>query len=138
MEALGPRSIVNFERLYLLTLVIGAVHAALQWPTLTAMSSPGLVLSVQLITFCITLLLVLLVSRRRSKIARIVLVAAFLIGLPTVADFFRSGIFGAGIWVLVAQLALQVVALALLFAPDSRRWFDHGTDSEGLSPSATD
>lgn len=117
-----PRTIVLFERLYLLTLFIGAVHTAVQWTTLVARASPAVVLLTQFFTFGLTLLLVLLVSRRQSGIARIVLMAAFAIGLPVVGSLFAEGTYGAGIWIIIVQVMLQIVALGLLFAPPSRAW----------------
>jgi hypothetical protein len=131
-----PRSIINFERLYLLAILIGAIHTAVQWPALTATASPTSVLLVQLFTFGVTLLLVVFVSRRRSKVARVLLVAAFLVGLPMLGEVFKSGVFGGTFWVLVGQVILQAVALALLFTPPSRAWFARDAAAEGGLPGA--
>lgn len=122
-----PTSIVRFERLYLVTLLLGAVHTVVRWPALVAASSPGVALVTQLVTFGLTLILVLLVARRRSRIARIILVAAFLIGLPIAVEVLATGVFGLGSWVVVAQIILQALALLLLFRPESRAWLAPGS-----------
>lgn len=118
-----PKAVVTFERLYLLTLAIGAVHTARLWPALTANTAPGTLLVIQLVTFGLTVLLVLLTSRRRSRIAAIILLATFLIGLPValgqLGALVRDGISAV---ILVLQLLLQTVALIMLVTPSSRAW----------------
>ncbi len=119
-----PGSIVNFERLYLLTLLIGAINVVIQWPVLVATTPVPTLLAIQAATFGITLLLVMLVSRRRNKLARLLLVAAFLIGLSQVTALFQAAQLDLASVIIAVQLLLQVAALALLFAPASRAWFD--------------
>jgi hypothetical protein len=116
-----PRPIATFERLYLLTLIIGVMHAGVRW-SLSATAPAGTVVAIQLLTFCVTLLLVLLVARRRSRVACGILVATFLIGLPVAFTGIIDGTFGGDVWVIAAQLVLQVAALGLLLRAESREW----------------
>lgn len=121
-----PASIVWFERLFLVTLAIGAVNATLQLEALTAVASLAVVALIQLVTFGVTLLLVLLISRRRSKIAAIILAAAFLVGLPTAIGLLQSNAAPQVLAATIVQLVLQIVALGLLLRPESRAWLQAG------------
>lgn len=118
-----PRSVAVFEALYLLTILISFVQAALGWRQATAIASPALVVTVQVITIVILLTLVLLISRRRQNWARWVLVVLFVIGLPALARIVMSGQLPGSLWITIVQTVLQLVALAMLFTPPAQEWF---------------
>ena len=117
-----PKSIVYFEWLYLAAIAIEAVRVAIEWPLLLQASASDQ--WVRVVSVAVSLLLVLLTARRRSRVAGLILAALFAIGLPMVATVFQAGIDLATSAAIVAQLALQAVALAQLFRPASRAWFD--------------
>ena len=119
-----PRSIVAFECLALLSVFFGAVQDALGWQGLVAKAgSVAMVLAIQIITFAIIILLVLLVSRRRSRIAKWVLIISFVIGLVPFVQLLRSGQFTGSAIISIVQAALQGIAIVLLFTRDARPWF---------------
>lgn len=118
-----PASIKLFERLYLFTLAIGVVLAVMQFGQLTEMLSVDFVLMIQVFTFGLLLALVLLVSRKRSRVAKWILLAMFGIGtviyltqLPMTLDTGFPGVASA------IQTLLQLVALCSLFTRESRDW----------------
>ena len=116
-----PKSIVLFERLYLAAIAIEVVRFAIEWPLLLRASASDQWVRVAAIG--VSLLLVLLTSRRRRRMAGLVLAGLFVIGLPMVAELFRPGVAPTIAVAVAAQLLLQAVALVLLFRPESRAWF---------------
>ena len=119
-----PREILWFERIILATLCLGALNSWLAWPQLVAMAGPTFVITVQLLTFGLMLGLTLLISRRRSNIAKWISVAMFLLGLPFWVQQMLSGTAPGSMSITWTQFALQVCAYLLLFAPASRSWFN--------------
>jgi uncharacterized membrane protein len=127
-----PTSIVRFEWLSLLALGIGLVMAVLSWDQSVAVArsggmGTGFVILVQAFSLAVPLLLILLVSRRASVIAKWVLIVLFLGGLAVMAaspkmTFAEGPLF----LVQIAQILLQAIAIALLFTEESRRWFRGG------------
>ncbi len=116
-----PRTIVRFERLYLLAIAIEIARAAGDWPQLMQTSSPDL--WVRLASILVSLLLVLLASRRRHRWAGLALGALFVIGLPMVTTVLQPGTPFETSAVMVAQIVLQALALVFLLSPASRAWF---------------
>jgi hypothetical protein len=117
-----PRAIAGFELLWVLSLAMGVIQSAAGWRQLTMRGNMAFILGVQIITFSIILLLVLLVSRARRNFAKWILVILFVSGLPAIYQAFKSG-HVAGIPVVSAtQTLAQAVALILLFTPDARAW----------------
>lgn len=125
-----PSVILNFERLYLLAVAIELGRIILDREVLLA--NPA-VLTTRLIVVIATVALVLLTSRRRSKIARVVLTGAFLVGLPVIADALKPSTDSTATALTLAQLGLQAAAFLLLFSQEGRRWFASG---EGQSPAS--
>lgn len=129
-----PRSIALFERLYLLAIAIEIARTVSDWPQLMLTSSPDR--WVRIASILVSLLLVLLASRRRHRWAGIVLGALFVIGLPMVTTVLQPGTPFETSAVIVAQILLQAVALAFLVAPASRAWFAGSAANETADPSA--
>lgn len=122
-----PRSIVWFEWLYVATLVVGGIQSAVGWPRLRMLANMSFILTVQVITFAVILLLVLLVSRARSNVAKWLLVFGVALGLPVLYQAVRSGHF-SGILILTAvQTLAQIVAMLLLFTPEAQDWMHNRT-----------
>lgn len=125
-----PASIQWFERIYLATLVIGLGNLLIHFGTLsTVMGNVGSTMTVAMLSFAagiaISLLFWYLVARRASNIAKwflVALVVIGLIGLPS--GFTMTETLGVP-YVAIGALStvLQVIATALLFTAESRRWF---------------
>ena len=117
-----PIEIVWFERLVFGSLALGLVQSWLAWPELTKLASPSFILVTQVFSFGIGGGLALLVSRRRSNIAKWISVVLFLIGLPVMAKEAMDGQLTGSASISVVQTIGELVAYALLFAPASVHW----------------
>jgi len=78
---------------------------------------------IQFFVFGVMLLLILLISRKRSKIAKWILVVFFGLGIvfyiPQLANLFNLGFAGV---LSSLQLIAQCVGLYFLFTQESRDW----------------
>lgn len=119
-EILRPDSIVWFERIIIVTLLLGIVNSWLIWPQLVSQASPAFVFAVQAMTLIMILGLTLLISHRRSRVAKWISIALFVVGLPT---FFNQGLPAGGSGaVSIIQILAQLLAYSLLFTPSAKRW----------------
>ena len=124
-----PASIVYFERLSILSILVGIAFAMLTWdsgavmPRQAAMA-PGMVLIVQGISLIIVLALVFLISRKASVIAKWILVVLFAIGLvftvPQLGATLDQGLVGL---LQISQMIVQAAAIYFLFTAEARAWF---------------
>jgi hypothetical protein len=134
-----PASIVNFDRLYLVGIVLGLVNSLMSVGQLQARisadpalrslgSGQGLIFGLIALSLAIPLLLWFLIAHRRSMIAKWLLVAytalAIINLLPTLRHLGMGG--GLGILANLAIEALRVVALSFLFRPDAKAWLGGG------------
>jgi hypothetical protein len=133
-DRMRPKSVKLFEVLFLVSLGIGLVISSLGWENLTQKAGAGSVLSVLAGTFLITVVLVLLISRKGSNVARWVLVVMFALGaipyIPSLAGIFAQNPIIA--LLAAVQITLQVIALCLVFRSDTKPWFikaEAGPDS---------
>jgi len=132
-----PQSIIMFERLYLGAWGIGVINSLLAWnrsqealqanPVLADIG-PGLLYVTTAIGFAIPLLLWYFIARRRSVVAKWLLVVLFAIGLMGVAYAATQGSIAGGISgaLAIVALLLQAGAVYMLFRPDTRAWFGEG------------
>ena len=127
-----PASIVNFERAVLLMIVFGLAGALLRWDESVAYVAQqgygeGLLIAIQAISFGLLLLLMWLIARRRSVIAKwiyVVLgVAGIALSVPSLGDTLGGPL--PLLLLQVAQWVLTIVSIWLLFRPDAREWFAH-------------
>ena len=130
MAAARPKSIIRFERLYLGSLAIVLVIVAAAWS-----ARPGIIpLDLLIPAFVGGVLLpgtlTLLVSRRRSNLAKWALVVVFATSLAANLANYRPGELRLSIVALV-MFGLQIGAIALLFTRPSRDWL------AGKDPSLT-
>jgi hypothetical protein len=134
-----PASIVNFERLYLGSLALGAIGIVINWSTMQAQIAmdpnssilPSWFLPATLaISFAISLTLWYFAARRGAVVAKWIIVVFFAIGLlgipaalttpgPIIMKFLTG-----------VNFILQVLAIWMLFKPDAKQWFA-GTWSDG-------
>ena len=125
-----PTSILYFERLSLLSIFAGIAFAIVAWQDgLTVTDSvrgfgPEFMPLLQLAGLALLLLLIFMISRRASVVAKWVFTALFALGVFTIAPQLPAEL-GRGLigLLLVTQLAIQAAAIYFLFAPESRGWF---------------
>jgi glucan phosphoethanolaminetransferase (alkaline phosphatase superfamily) len=130
-----PKTVLVFEGLLLGTLALGWLQLALTWNeqmlrfAATSIKNPApVVLAISIIIAALFVLLILLVSRRRSKVAMWILLALFVIGIP---GFFRvlTNVSLVGYMPLaVIQIVGQLIGYAMLATPSTRAWM--GRDDE--------
>jgi hypothetical protein len=118
-----PSSILWFERLYLASLALTLAIVARAWEAIRAGVIPPTTLLFGLgFAIGLPLVLTLLVSRRRSVVAKWVLVAIFTIGLIANGLTYRPGARLTLLLVALSLIAMQAIAVALLFMPSARAW----------------
>lgn len=128
MNGTRPQSIVVFERLYLLAIVMEVADILLN-----VAAMPSSQLRLRMAAVVISALLVLLTSRRRQRTAGFILSALFVIGFPMVAGALQPSVPLEASLLILIQVALQAAALIFLFRPTSREWFAQARVSEGKS-----
>ena len=125
-----PTVVVTAIRLLYLTLIIGVVRYPLDWshlPKNPLMSPAGaltFMLLVIIFTFGLLLWLIYKMDRGRNW-ARITFLVMFILGVPlsiqpliqSLSHSLLSGMLG------LAQAALELVALIMLFSRQARPWF---------------
>ncbi|HEX9932039.1 MAG TPA: hypothetical protein VGB08_04290 [Allosphingosinicella sp.] len=125
-----PASIVTFERLLLLMIVLGLVGAVLSWDTTAAAYaaqglSEGVLIAAYAVALAVSLLLLWLIARRGSNVARWVYVVLCLAGLAvsltTVGALLRQPL--PALLMQAAQLLLTIFSVVLLFRADASAWF---------------
>jgi hypothetical protein len=138
-----PKSIVNFERVVLLGILLGIVNSVVSWDKMMAAQQAKLMAQGQermigmlpTLTICIAaafvaiwLLLVWLISRKGSPVAKwIYVVLAVLTLIGAIWGISKSASYGtvALALALIGHL-LTLISLWLLFQPDSKAWFSEG------------
>jgi ABC-type tungstate transport system substrate-binding protein len=128
-----PASIVNFERVVLLSLVLGVVGAFLIWDqtmktaSVAGMTS-GTLMTIQAVTIGLYLLLLYFISRKGSPIAKWIYVALAVLGLVVgLAGFQQTMEYGTlPLLITIVQYALTIYSLWLLFRPDAKAYFADG------------
>lgn len=131
-----PQSIVNFERIYILSIILSIVAAFVGWDTMMANPAvqrfgPNFVWITEAVSLIIMLLLLYFIARRASVVAKWIFVILFLLGLigflMQLGTLFQTGILGI---IQIVQIVLQAIAVYLLFRPDARAWFADGRGGE--------
>lgn len=117
-----PTSLKRFELAFLISLAIGALAAAVT--PLPPGVDAGFAVAIQAGTLLLILGMVLMISRRRSRVFRALLVVLIAIGLVlTVPTILASLALDAPTLLLVVQTALQTYGIVYLFQPDARAAF---------------
>jgi hypothetical protein len=125
-----PASIVNFERIVLLLIVIGLVGTVLSWDGLQLAAAQqglgeGALIAVHVVLLALLVLLLWLIAHRRSAVAKWVWILICLAGLAVSI----SGAGGLMDWPLpallmqVAQWVLLLLSIWMLLRPDAGAWF---------------
>jgi hypothetical protein len=124
-----PPSILYFERLSILSVLVGVALTMLTWDgdiaAARAQGMGGAILPiVQGVSLALLLLLIFLISRKASVIAKWVLVALFAMGAALVAPQLPATLDQGLVGLLqLSQLAVFGAAIYFLFTPESRDWF---------------
>jgi uncharacterized membrane protein len=135
-----PKSIVLFERLVLLSILLGIINTILVWDQLNAQvavtgATASTVMAIQAVTIVLYLLLIWFISRKGSPIAKWIYVVLAGIGLVAsltgIGQAFAMGTVSGVI--SIASTVLTLVTIWLLFRPDAKAWFD---DGRSASPDA--
>ena len=135
-----PASIVRFERVVLLTILIGFATIAINWdaafaPVRRLGYGEGFFWGVNAVSTAVVLLLLWLIARRASSVAKWIYVVLYAIGL-VMAAFALSETLRLPPAILLLQLVQWLLALFsiwLLFRPDSNAWFRRGDGSGGAA-----
>jgi hypothetical protein len=140
-----PNSIVNFERVVWLAILIGIVNTWASWGKMLAMAQAQaaaqgsamkiggtFIIAVQVVFIAIYLLLVWLIARKGSPVAKwIYVVIAALVLILALVGIGKMAQYGTLSLVLaIAQHLLTIVSLWLLFRPDSKAWFAEGRTAD--------
>ncbi len=136
-----PKSIVQFDYVYLAVIALGLVSSALSWEALLATGSVkemvaklGMAPLYATILFVTALQLLLwyFIARRGSVIAKWVFV--IYVGAILLFSGYSLASYGAistAIGVIsVAAIVLQAIAIWLLFRPDTAEWFGEDAVTE--------
>jgi predicted membrane channel-forming protein YqfA (hemolysin III family) len=127
-----PSSIVNFERVVLLSLGLGVLNtiaASSNAPAVNGQAiASGTLYAAQAIALAVYLLLLYFISRKASPVAKWIYVVLTVLGLVVGATALRdTASFGTLPLVLtLVQYVLSLISLWLLFRPESRAWFNDG------------
>jgi len=129
-----PKSIVHFEWIVILSILLGIVSSILTRDKMEALSagkphlSSGVMLTVQIVVILIYLLLIYFISRKGSPVAKWIYVVLCilglvggLLGLPLIMKIGTLPLL-----IAVVQYLLSIASLWLLFRPDSKAWFAEG------------
>jgi hypothetical protein len=138
-----PASIVNFERVVLLSVLLTLVSLAMNWDAVMAAFAPyrvgaTFILVAHAVLIGLFLLILWLVSRRGSPVAKwiyvLIVVLSLLVNLTAYPSLLASGQ-ASPIIMTVAQDVLIVLSLWFLFRPESAPWFRRdGADSSPAEP----
>lgn len=130
-----PKSIVMFERVVLISLLLGIFNAFLMWDRLSADAAAqgmtsGTLITVQAITTAIYLLLIWFIARKASPVAKWIYVVLTVLGvLLALAGMGQTMTMGtASIIITVIQYILLIFSVWLLFKPDAKAWFADGRE----------
>ena len=140
-EQMRPLSIVNFERFYLVAILLSLVTTFLSWNDTVAnvQATPGVdlgqsfVVGVTVGGLIIQLLLWYFIARKPRAWGKWIFVILFALNLLlTLVSFASGAVLPTIILALtLASLALRAAATWMLFRPDSRRWFGQDGRLEG-------
>lgn len=134
-----PPSIVKFDQLYFVMIVLGLVGLVVNWETTMeqleanpglsqiGLSGAGVLIGMFAFSIAISLLLWYFVSRRASNVARWIVIVLTVYGLITLPfTLFLVPMPLASLIVALVSAALQAAMVWFLFRPDAAAWFKHG------------
>lgn len=123
-----PKSIAIFEWIFLTTFVMGGVRTWLEWEDLSKGASLEFSLGILIFTFSFMVALILLISRRRSRIAMWTLIVFHVAGLALLTMTSPENSLSNDGFLASVQAVMQTFAIVLLFLPSSRAWLDRARE----------
>lgn len=117
-----PASIIWFERIMFGTLALGAIQVWLLWPSIVNVAGPAFILTVEAVVLTFFAVLTLLVSRRRSNVAKWILIVLAVVGFPFTVRHYLQGLYIGVPLIGLIQSVGQLFAYGLLFTDQSRQW----------------
>lgn len=139
-----PKSIVMFERLFLASLVLGALNFALSYEEATVLLANdagarklglggGFLIGITAVSTAVYLLLWFLAARMASNIAKWILVV--FVGLGVLSALPATmGTWNVTLALSLVVYALEVLALVYLFRPDAKAWLRSETRADEAVP----
>jgi hypothetical protein len=121
------KAVGQAEAIYGLSVVLMIVMAIITWPeTVASVGMTGAFLANALV-IGLTLLFLLLATRRRSRVSLWLLVALTIIGVGGYLWQVASGVLSVGLLgvLTTVQTLTAVIAVVLLLRPAARAWFAH-------------
>lgn len=142
-----PKSIVNFEIAALLAVLVSIINSFVSWDKMMAVQQAQLVASGQgkmigmmssigigfaVIIVVIWLLLVWLISRKGSPVAKWIYAAiAVILLVLNLIGLIKGPVYGTPPFVLaIVWDLLTLASLWLIFQPDSKAWFAEGRTAD--------
>jgi hypothetical protein len=123
METTRPDSIIWFERLYIGSLAVSVAIMVVGWDAVRSGAIPPFYLVAGLfVGLVLPVILVLLVSRRRSGIAKWILFMLFAVGLAANVATYRPGMNWRVDLAALLITGMQIAAIGLLFTASARTW----------------
>jgi hypothetical protein len=129
-----PKSIVNFERIVILSILLGIVSSFVTRAKMEAMMagkphlSSNTTLGIQIVLILLYLVLIYFISRKGSPVAKwiyvVLCVLGLVFGLLALPVMMQIGTLP--LVIAVVQYALSIASLWMLFRPDSKAWFSEG------------
>ena len=133
-----PNSIVNFERIVIVSIVLGIINSWMTSEKMRALMagkpqmSQSTTLTIQIIMILIYLVLIYFISRKGSPVAKWIYVVLCVLGL--IAGVFALPLMAqlgtVSLVVAIVQYALSIASLWMLFRPDSKAWFSEGRTAD--------
>lgn len=125
-----PKSVVLAEWLYLASIGLLIAVSVLTWDAAVAQGGFALAAGVTAFGVGLSLLLLILTTRRGSRVALWLLVALTVLGAAGVMLQVATGVLATGLigMLTIAQLVLTILPIVLLFRPRARAWFDEVAD----------
>jgi hypothetical protein len=120
-----PPAIMLFEIVFTTAISVSIIHVLIGWAEISSemLGNYRLIFAILLIlTYGLLMSLCLLVSRRRSVIAKWLLLAIFAYIVLTMLRSIAGGRIPVLTPTTVTQLSLDVLALSFLFTPTAQRW----------------
>lgn len=120
-----PKSVRLGEQLYALAIVVTAVLAVIGWQRAVAAYGVATAAGVNLFQIGLQVLLLVLATRRGSRVALWLLAAVTALTLVGYLMQVSAGVVAVGLFGVLTtlQTLLAVIAIVLLFRPNARAWF---------------
>ncbi|KQU61751.1 hypothetical protein ASG67_00740 [Sphingomonas sp. Leaf339] len=126
-----PKSVILGEQVYAASIVMTIALAVMGWQEAASVGGPVLAATINVVVIGLTILLLLLATRRGSRVALWLLTALTAINVVGFLFQISGGVVAAGLFGVLTTLQTlsSVIAMVLLFRPNARVWFDGMSDN---------